>query len=152
MLDCVSERIPISLRKVTVPLYLPPVRPTPVCRVQFKAPQYKTDVNLLEPVQQGHQDGQGLEHRAHTRRGGWSWDCSAWGRGSARGFSSVSEPTNGRLQRRWKQAHLRGTGWQDKRQHLWDTTQVTLIRTRKSFFFFSLAIRLVRPWNEGPRV
>lgn len=85
MLDCVSERIPISLRKVAIPLYLPPVRPTPVCCVQFKAPQYRTDMDLLEPVQQVHQDSQGLEHRAHTRRSGWSWDCSAWGRGSARG-------------------------------------------------------------------
>ena len=78
MLDCVS--ILISLGKVTVPLYLPFVRPPPVCCIQFKAPWYKTDMDLLGQVQQGRQDGQRLEHRTHTRRHEGSWDCSAWRR------------------------------------------------------------------------
>lgn len=84
LLDYVSKSMPLSLRKVTVPLCLPLVRPPPVCCVQFKAPQYKRDTDIVEQVRQGHQDSQMLEHRTHARRRGRSWDCSIWRRVSAR--------------------------------------------------------------------
>ncbi|KAK4816670.1 hypothetical protein QYF61_019906, partial [Mycteria americana] len=114
-----------GLREVILPLYSALVRPYLECWVQFWAPQYKRDMDLLERVQQkATKMMRGLEHLTYEER--------------LRELGLFS------LEKR----RLKGVLIKDKRQWAQIKTHKIQSEHRKTLFF---AVRVVKHWSRLPR-
>jgi len=75
----IRKHVANRLREVTCPLYLALVRPHLVCCVLFLASRYKTDMDMLNQVQQkAMKTNKGLEHLSYEERPRKLDNSSTW--------------------------------------------------------------------------
>lgn len=87
-LDCVRNCISRKLKGVSLNLYITRIRPYLKCCIQFQAPQYKTDMDILEKVS-WRITRNGIEFQIYFKKSLDSCECSVSRREGLGGFISV---------------------------------------------------------------
>ena len=127
--------LPAVLGEVILPLCSALMRPLLECCVKFWAPQYKTEVELLDEVQQrATKMIKRLEYPSSEIR--------------ELGLLSLekSHISETRVKRGQSQAFFSGAHWQDKRQWAQTENRRISLNIRKHFF----TVRVTRHWTDCP--